>query len=783
MNCDQPAEKPFVVIMGQTPPPWHGQAVATQLLFDYQWPDFEVHRIRMAFSGEIEQIGRVQLHKLAHTLALWKDIRKITGGRGDGILIYPPASPNWVPILRDFILLPSIRRRFGKVVYIHHAGGLGEWLAASRFRRWIARMAYGRADLSLEVTRENPAPHDVLRARSWAWTPYGVEVPPLPARIRSDNQPTVVLFVGSLQEGKGVLEVLRTAAILRQRGMGQDFRFRIIGRWIAKQFEADARRMLDELQLQGMVDFPGQLTGDEKWRAYSEADVFFFPTHYESEAFPLVLIEALACGLPIVTTRWRGIPDLVGDCEAATLCDIRSPEQFADALQHQRRDAHHSADIARKARAYYEKCYLPEHFLTQIGSLISELSAQTGAAAKISPAIPSSPLTRSGAATRPLLTVSVYLADQNPGYDRSFGISRMSRMVLGSLQGRGNVLLEAVVSKSSQRGPDNLTITRSLPWGTRSKLVRLLSDHLHPLFIRPDSEPDLYYFPKGFLPLLDVFCRPSVVTIHDTIIQYDEDHYPEWRVRWEYGYWAGVLKHTLRHADRIMTVSEFSQRQIAAFMLRHGIPAKEIIVTYEPCAYESVPQPDAPEKVNKVIHLASIEPHKRTAQLIGWWLEAEVEGHNLPDLELIGSVAAGLLDRIEASRTIRLLQFMEDAELQAAYSSARALVLPSEIEGFGLPALEAYYLGTPVCFVKGTSVEEILAGATGKGAFSLESRASFFAALDEVMAMDAAEIRRCGLTLRETFDSAKVSERIEKVFDDLAAQGLSRAPFPNAPVN
>ena len=232
-----------------------------------------------------------------------------------------------------------------------------------------------------------------------------------------------------------------------------------------------------------------------------------------------------------------------------------------------------------------------------------------------------------------------------------------------------------------------------------------------------------------------------------------------------------------------MTVSEFSQRQIAAFMLRHGIPAKEIIVTYEPCAYESVPQPDAPEKVNKVIHLASIEPHKRTAQLIGWWLEAEVEGHNLPDLELIGSVAAGLLDRIEASRTIRLLQFMEDAELQAAYSSARALVLPSEIEGFGLPALEAYYLGTPVCFVKGTSVEEILAGATGKGAFSLESRASFFAALDEVMAMDAAEIRRCGLTLRETFDSAKVSERIEKVFDDLAAQGLSRAPFPNAPVN
>ncbi len=374
------------------------------------------------------------------------------------------------------------------------------------------------------------------------------------------------------------------------------------------------------------------------------------------------------------------------------------------------------------------------------------------------------------------LRAQVYLADQNPGYDRSFGISRMSRMVLGSLQSRGHVSIEAVVSKSSQGSPENVKVTRSLPWGTRSKLVRLLSDHLHPAFIRPDPEPDLYYFPKGYLPLLTLFCRPSVVTIHDTIIQYDEDHYPEWRASWEYGYWAGALKHTLRNADRIMTVSEFSKRQISAFMLRHGIEEKEITVTYEPCTYESMPQPDALEKENKVIHLASVEPHKRTAQLIGWWLQAEEEGRDLPCLDLIGSVAQGLLEKIESSRTIRLLPFMEDAELQTSYSSARALLLPSEIEGFGLPALEAYYLGTPVCYVKDTSVEEILSGATGKGVFSLESRDSFFAALDEVMAMEPSEIRHCGLKLRETFDSSKVAERIERVFEGLVSENVYPLP-------
>ena len=104
-----------------------------------------------------------------------------------------------------------------------------------------------------------------------------------------------------------------------------------------------------------------------------------------------------------------------------------------------------------------------------------------------------------------------------------------------------------------------------------------------------------------------------MVTIHDTIIQYDEDHYPRWRNRWEYAYWAMMLKHTLRRADRILTVSESSKAQIHAFMDRHGIPRKDITVTYEPCLYERIPQPEAPEKENFVIHLASCEPHKRTA--------------------------------------------------------------------------------------------------------------------------------------------------------------------------
>jgi glycosyltransferase involved in cell wall biosynthesis len=366
------------------------------------------------------------------------------------------------------------------------------------------------------------------------------------------------------------------------------------------------------------------------------------------------------------------------------------------------------------------------------------------------------------------IKITAYLADQNPGHDRSFGISRMSRVVLSALQATGSVTIEAITSKTSQQAPESVGVTRVLPWGTRTKWVRLLTDHLHPLFDRGEGfAPELYYFPKGYLPWLSGFCRPAVVTIHDTIIQYDEDHYPKWRKRREYAYWAMMLKHTLREADRILTVSETARGQICAFMERHGIPEKEIYVTYEPCLYEELSQPEEPVKQPYVIHLASVEPHKRTAHLIRWWHEAESQGRELPMLHLIGSVPPEVAPLLASSHSIVKQPFLEDSALQAAYTAARALILPSEIEGFGLPALEAYYLGTPVCFVKGTSVEEVLCVATGKGGFSLDSADSLFDALDEVMGSSPEEIRECGLKLRETYASAKVAERMMKVFEEV----------------
>ena len=346
----------------------------------------------------------------------------------------------------------------------------------------------------------------------------------------------------------------------------------------------------------------------------------------------------------------------------------------------------------------------------------------------------------------------------------------MSQVVLKALSETGSVNIRTISSKSSQQAPHNIDQQVILPWDTRCKWLRLFTDHLHPLFVRSGhdgQEADVHYFPKGYLPYFSGKNTPSVVTIHDTIIQYDGDHYPEWRSAWAYRYWARMLMHTLRKADRIMTVSQSSKRQIEAFMERHGIPAKEITVTYEPCLYESIPQPVGGEKENFVIHLASCEPHKRTAHLIRWWLAAEARGQQLPTLHLIGSVPPEVMPLLASAKSIVKRPFLDEDALQDAYLKASALILPSEIEGFGLPALEAYYLGTPVCYVEGTSVEEILGVATHKGGFNLQDPLSLFKALEQVMSMSADEVQACGLQLRQTYAAQKVAQRMIEVFEEV----------------
>lgn len=143
--------------------------------------------------------------------------------------------------------------------------------------------------------------------------------------------PTTVLSVGRLVEKKGHDTLVRAVALLRDRGA--DVRLRIVGEgaeWSRLQ------RLVHELDVDERVTFTGPLTEAEVRNEYERAHVFALACRElengDRDGIPNVLLEAMAHGLPIVSTRCAGIVEAVEDERSALLADPDDAEGIAARL-------------------------------------------------------------------------------------------------------------------------------------------------------------------------------------------------------------------------------------------------------------------------------------------------------------------------------------------------------------------------------------------------------------------------------------------------------------------
>ena len=101
--------------------------------------------------------------------------------------------------------------------------------------------------------------------------------------------------------------------------------------------------------------------------------MFCFPSHYYAESFGIVLIEAMSFGLPIVTTRWRGIPDVVGESGGAFIVEPKRPDLVAAELEKLFGDSELRVVMGRKNREWFCDHYTIEIFRSGIERVLQEV--------------------------------------------------------------------------------------------------------------------------------------------------------------------------------------------------------------------------------------------------------------------------------------------------------------------------------------------------------------------------------------------------------------------------
>lgn len=364
-----------LLVFAHTPPPHHGQSYMVQLMLEGLGGDHrrskpsgepvpvECYHVNARLSQNLEDIGDLRIGKFILLLgyclqAVWCRFRY-----GVTTLYYIPAPGKPSAMYRDWLVMFICRPFFKRVILHWHAAGLAKWLemVVQMRSRAITYRLMKQVDLSIVLSKYNQADAEKIFSQRVRVVSNGIPDPcpnfatevwpvrqarlaarlalakgKIPANSARESASIVkVLYLAHCTHEKGLFDAVAAIRIanvrLAERSSPFSLRLMVAGTFVTTDEKAHFGRLAAEPGLREFVDYHGFVSGVQKNQLLRQADLFCFPTYYQNENQPVNLIEAMAFGLPILTTRWRSLPELFPP-DYPGLVPVRSPEQIAETL-------------------------------------------------------------------------------------------------------------------------------------------------------------------------------------------------------------------------------------------------------------------------------------------------------------------------------------------------------------------------------------------------------------------------------------------------------------------
>lgn len=194
-----------------------------------------------------------------------------------------------------------------------------------------------------------------------------------PRPVKAPATPLEIISVARLTEKKGLHVAIEACRQLKEQGVA--FRYRILG---IGPWERRLRTLIEQYQLEDVVEMPGFKPSHEVKAMLDDADVFLLPSvtgaDGDMEGIPVALMEAMAVGIPVVSTLHSGIPELVEADKSGWLV----PENDARALAQRlaafsQLDTDELAPVVKRAREKVEHDFNQQVINRELASLLQAL--------------------------------------------------------------------------------------------------------------------------------------------------------------------------------------------------------------------------------------------------------------------------------------------------------------------------------------------------------------------------------------------------------------------------
>ncbi len=357
-----------LLVFAHTPPPHHGQSYMVQLMLAGLGGDcrqartpnpfgIECYHVTARFSRGLSDVGEFQGTKIFLIFwfcaqALWLRFRY-----GVKNFYYVPAPGKRVALYRDWLVMFLCRPFFKHVILHWHAAGLAKWLETETTisSRSATYRAFRPVDLSIVLSRYNVADAEKLLSRQIRVVNNGIPDPcpdfektllayrrdRFVARKRifagepSPAMTVKVLFLAHCTREKGLFAAVEAVVLANRELIARQLPVKLVlsvaGNFVTTDEQADFLQLRENAEVAAVVQPVGFVSGERKTELLREADLFLFPTRYLGENQPVNLIEAMAFGLPLVTTRWRSLPEMLPP-NYPGLVDGQNPAEIASAI-------------------------------------------------------------------------------------------------------------------------------------------------------------------------------------------------------------------------------------------------------------------------------------------------------------------------------------------------------------------------------------------------------------------------------------------------------------------
>lgn len=278
------------------------------------------------YGGVSNAHGRFSIRKALSFLGVYSGVFKTFTA---DVLYLTPGQTFWgIVKYAPFILLTVV---LGKPYVIHlHGNYMGkEYSQLTGVKKRIFRFLVGKASAGIALSESLRANFDGLLPGNRVFSVPNFVEERFMEQACQDKVKTELrcLYFSNLMKEKGCLDFLRALEILKEKGAP----FSAV---VAGGYEEESRAEVSELleKLKPEVDYVGVLKGKAKIDAFRNTNVFVLPTYYPMEGQPISILEAMAAGSVIITTRHAGIPDILDESNALFV-EAMAPERIASALE------------------------------------------------------------------------------------------------------------------------------------------------------------------------------------------------------------------------------------------------------------------------------------------------------------------------------------------------------------------------------------------------------------------------------------------------------------------